>query len=122
MNQLLHDRLAEVAARQETTNYAALELLLELDMRNPDDRRKIGELLGEVSRYEREHGRPLLSSVVWHKDGSTPGHGFYKLGLELGMVGAGEDELAFAIRQLRETWAARSSPQRVAASSNYRET
>ena len=101
----LHDRLTEAAAKSEIVSYSELEDLLKLDMRSPDDRRKIGVWLGEISRWEVARGRPMLSSVVWHKDLSGPGRGFYNLVVELGLVHGGEDELAFATRQLLATQA-----------------
>ncbi len=45
----------------------------------------------------------MLSSIVWYKDMSSPGPGLYKLGIELGVVRGNEDELAFAIRQVKDT-------------------
>ena len=42
-------------------------------------------LLGEVSKFEHRHGRPLLSVLVVHKAGSQdPGKGFYTPARELG--------------------------------------
>lgn len=99
----LHERLAQAAASGELVYYSELEELLKLDMRSPNDRRKVGEALGEISRWEVARGRPMLSSVVWHKDLSGPGRGFYNVGVELGLVRGDEDELAFATRQLIAT-------------------
>lgn len=56
---------------------------LKLDMSVPADRGKIGSILGNISFYEHEAGRPLLSSVVVSKNNKR-GDGFFKLAEELG--------------------------------------
>ena len=104
-NASLYQRLLDAAKGRGIVAYADLEKLLGLDLDNPSDRKRIGELLGEISRYEVREGRPMLSSVVWHKDMSSPGRGFLNLGTELGRVRGGEDELAFATRELNATYA-----------------
>lgn len=50
----------------------------------PADRGKIGEVLGHISRYEHENGRPLISSVVVSRS-MEQGDGFFKLAEELGL-------------------------------------
>lgn len=50
----------------------------------PADRGKIGEILGHISRYEHENGRPLISSVVVSRS-MEQGDGFFKLAEELGL-------------------------------------
>ena len=108
----LYQRLADAAKRQELLAYGDLKKLLGLDMDNPNDRKRIGEMLGEISRYEVLEGRPMLSAVVWHKDMSGPGRGFFNLGTELGRVRGGEDELAFATRELDATYAVWATKER----------
>jgi hypothetical protein len=100
----LYQRLVEAAKARQLVAYSELEGLLGLDMDLPNDRKRVGELLGEISRYEVQEGRPMLSSVVWHKDMSGPGRGFFNLGVELGRVRGSEDELAFATRELNATY------------------
>ncbi len=78
---------------------------LHLHFDSPADRNVIARLLGEISVYEVKHGRPMLSSIVWHKDLSGPGGGLHALGVELGMVRGDEDDLAFATRQVNDTFA-----------------
>jgi hypothetical protein len=103
VNAWLYERLVEAARNRQLLSYSDLGPTLHLDFDNPNDRRRVGELLGEISRFEHSQGRPMLSSIVWHKDFSGPGHGLYNLGVELGVVWGTEDELAFASRQARET-------------------
>jgi hypothetical protein len=105
VNPQLYERLTEAAKRRGLIAYGELEPLLGLNMDNPNDRARIGQLLGGISRHEVRNGRPMLSSVVWHKDMSGPGRGFYNLGTELGRVRGGEDELVFATRELNATYA-----------------
>jgi hypothetical protein len=54
----------------------------------------IGPVLGHVSQYEAEHGRPLLSALAVRSDGRRPGDNFYplarRLARELGREGPGE--------------------------------
>jgi hypothetical protein len=102
----LYGRLIEAAKARELIAYSELEALLGLDMDMPNDRKRIGELLGAVARHEVAAGRPMLSSVVWHKDMTGPGRGFFNLGVELGRVRGGEDERAFAKRELNATYEA----------------
>jgi hypothetical protein len=47
----------------------------------------------------------MLSSIVVLAGGDLPGTGFYKLGRELHLVELGEDDDAFAIRQMKATFA-----------------
>ena len=56
---------------------------LHLDMNIPADRGKIGNILGAISTYEHNQGRPMLSSVVVSKS-FEQGDGFFKLAEELG--------------------------------------
>jgi hypothetical protein len=51
---------------------------------NPYDRKIIGEILGNISYFEYENNRPLLSSLVLRAGDNYEGDGFYKLAEELG--------------------------------------
>lgn len=70
--------LVEVASERGTITYSELaqRLGFQWNHRNPNDRRLIGELLGEVSLQEYVRGRPLLTAVVLRKGGDMPGPGF----------------------------------------------
>jgi len=56
---------------------------LNLNMDEPHHRNLIGEILGNISVFEFNNNRPLLSSLVIGKDNNV-GDGFYKLCEELG--------------------------------------
>lgn len=100
----LRELLIEAARDGQVCNYQPIGELFDLDMENPQHRRRIGEMLGDVSRYEVAQGRPMLSSIVVLAGGDLPGSGFYKLGHELGLVEPGEDDMAFAARQMNATF------------------
>ncbi|MBA3779868.1 MAG: hypothetical protein H0X16_11345 [Chloroflexi bacterium] len=110
VNHAVFERLVQGAREQEPVSYGELGNMLGLAMDYPPHRTEIGQLLGAISRHEVANGRPMLSSVVLHKDQATPGKGFFTLGQELGLVGPDEDELAFSVRQLNETFQLWGSP------------
>lgn len=62
----IREILIDVASKRSTIKYTELchKALLKLDMSIPSHRGKIGTLLGNISTYEHNAGRPLLSSVV----------------------------------------------------------
>lgn len=101
----LYETLVGEARRGEMLYYSQIGPMLRLNFESPADRNRIAYLLGEISRYEHAQGRPFLSSIVWYKDMSSPGPGLHRLGVELGAVRGIEDDLAFAIRQVNETFA-----------------
>jgi len=103
----VYERLIKVARAQETIFYEGVAGLIGLDMENPADRNKLGQILGEISTYEvKEKGRPMLSALVVHKgDDYMPGSGFFNLARELERY-TGPD-YAFFCRELRavhEAW------------------
>jgi hypothetical protein len=105
VNRDLYETLVAAARRGELLFYSQVGPMLRLNFESPGDRNRIGQLLGEIARFEHAEGRPMLSGIVWYKDMSSPGPGLYRLGVELGVVRGTEDELAFAIRQLNDTHA-----------------
>jgi hypothetical protein len=102
VNAWLYGELINAARGRDILSYTDVGTPLRLDFDNPNDRRRIGELLGEISRYEVAHGRPMLSALVWHKDNSGAGEGLFNLGMELGLVRGNETSLDFATRQATE--------------------
>lgn len=51
---------------------------------NPRDRKLIGKILEDISKFEYFNKRPLLSALVIRAGDNFEGDGFYKLGEELG--------------------------------------
>lgn len=71
-------------------------------------------MLGNVSQYEFENGRPMLSVVVVTED-LIPGRGFFKLARELGKQKPDIDDDTFAVRErkdLFEYWKNNEDPDR----------
>ena len=89
MNLEIRDFLIEISrdSRNPTITYQKLSdcCNLGLNMRDhPHDRLKIGELLGEISEFEHNNERPLLSALVIRVSDGEEGDGFYKLAEKLG--------------------------------------
>jgi hypothetical protein len=76
-------------------------------MDDPSHRVKIGEILGDISKEEREAGRPMLSAVVTHKEDERPGTGFFELAQELGLTGSTDSETFFIqeLKRVHDYWA-----------------
>lgn len=81
----VRDILISVASKRSIIIYSDLcqKAALKLDMSIPADRGKIGDILGNISTFEYNSGRPLLSSVVTTVNGEQ-GDGFFKLAEILG--------------------------------------
>jgi hypothetical protein len=76
-------------ARQRTSQPVYYQQLsdacaLKLSMADITHRNEMAVILGDISRYENGHGRPLLSSMVIRSGDHLEGDGFYKLADELG--------------------------------------
>ncbi|MGE0709023.1 MAG: hypothetical protein AB7N76_00010 [Planctomycetota bacterium] len=87
-------RLQDVARQGELIHYGPIADLLDLDMGLQEHRRRIGEILGQVSRAEHAEGRPLLSAVVVLAGTEMPGKGFFTLARELRLL-RGKDDVTF---------------------------
>ena len=82
----IRQKLIELARLRTTWTYSQLneQMLLGLDFSLQIHRDLIGEWLGEVSIHEYNNERPLLSSLITHKNGKREqGDGFYKLCADL---------------------------------------
>jgi hypothetical protein len=62
--------------------------------------RGIGKVLGRISTYEHENGRPLLSSLVVQQASQQAGPGFAALGRQLGFGIPAGGERAFWVSQV----------------------
>lgn len=87
MNYRVREYLIDLCTKGKIISYQELseECKLGLDMSSPGDRSKIAELLGEISTYEHQNKRPLLTAIVIAKRTHTQGDGFFKLGEQLGL-------------------------------------
>lgn len=87
MNEKVRIHLIEIAHKCKTITYQELsdECKLGLIMRESVyARAEIGRILGEISAFEHNNNRPLISSLVISKGDNYQGDGFYKLSEELG--------------------------------------
>jgi len=108
VNQVIYERLKQVARNRDRTTYGEIAPLAGLDMSLQRDRTEIGHILGDISRNEHEQGRPLLSAIVTLKDRRSPGKGFFTLARELGLMKPGQDEEAYwseEVNKVFQTWA-----------------
>lgn len=104
MDQAIYGELVRVARDHRTTTYGQLAPLAQLQLDNPADRRRLGEVLGQISQYEHSQGHPMLSAVVIYVNKGRPGDGFFTLAQELDLYGGSkreEDKLAFWIAELK---------------------
>lgn len=99
---LIREYLIEIAKKNEYTVYSELcdeiwnRCGTKLDMSIPEHRGRIGSMLGHISRYENEEGRPMLSALVITESTGKPGSGFYKLAEDLGLYTDSMDEKEFS--------------------------
>ncbi len=112
LNVPIYEELKRVARHQETTTYSAIAPLASLDMDNPAHRDQMRQLLGKISTYEHQHGRPLLTAIVVYKQENHPGPGFFDLARHLGLLLIGKDEVAFfchEVARVHNEWTKRET-------------
>ena len=111
MYERIYEALQRVAREQRITTYKDIAPLAGLDMRRPNDRKKLTAILGAIAVFEHQQGRPLLPVVVVSREDNRPGKGFFTLARELGLL-EGDDEateLAFfcqEVAKVHATWRA----------------
>ena len=77
--------MVDTAGRKETITYDELTGMIDLDYPLGSSReREMGRLLDEISRFEHDHERPMLTAVVVSKEDGKPNSGFFKIAAELG--------------------------------------
>jgi hypothetical protein len=109
INLQIYERLKEVASNGDLITYGEIAPLANLNMDDPDDRNKMSEILGDISRYEHKQGRPMLSAVVVLAGISYPGEGFFNLARELGLHHGKKEleDLDFFVQEVKrvhESW------------------
>ena len=97
----MYERLVKAARAGEFVHYGELAKMLGIDMDDPYFGARVGRVLGRISEDEVAAGRPMISAIVVSKDTMLPGHGFFNLGQELRQTLPGEDEIGFAVRQIK---------------------
>jgi len=106
LHRAIYEQLKRVAKRQQMTTYSDIAPLAGLDMDSPADREEMRKILGKISTYEHQSGRPMLTAVVVRKDNNIPGEGFFELARHLGLLSGGDDELAFFCHEVSRVHAA----------------
>jgi len=87
-------KLINVARNQKKINYIDVANIMGLSPGEPMGnhwQKETGQILGEISDYEYNHDRPMLSAVVVRKKNGEPGPGFSKLAVVLGKKSANSD-------------------------------
>ena len=100
-HQAVYERLVKAARARDFVHYGELAKMLGIDMDNPHFGALVGKVLGQISEDEVAAGRPMISAIVVSRDTMLPGYGFFTLGQQLRQTKPGEDDLAFAVRQIR---------------------
>ena len=107
--------LVNTARRQDVIHYGPVADMLGIVAVRLDHCPELSGALDEISTFEHEHGRPLLSVVVVHKaEGQhevamQPGAGFFKMARRNGVQPPDMDDEAFFIAELKRAhdyWAA----------------
>lgn len=107
MNTAVREQLAQAARAGQFVFVGELADALGLDLDDRVHELELVRALDEIDRAELAEGRPMLSAIVVRPEDHLPGPELALLGRELGLLHDGEDEAAFAERQIRlvhETW------------------
>lgn len=108
--------LIDVARRKSIINYGRLVKRAGLESKydfakNPHQRIEFGGVLGDISEYEFDNDRPLLSCVVVGTETNMPGGGFFDLvtdltGKEFANWEAKEEFAMKELNRIYDYWAA----------------
>lgn len=100
----LRERLIEAARHRGFVYYKEVAQRLDIVSDRLDHSREMANALDEISIYEHENGRPLLSVVVVHQDDKRPGQGFFKMAKHTGVQEPATDNDAFYVHELTRAW------------------
>jgi len=113
----LREMLIDVARRGDIIHYRPVADLLGIQAERLDHCTELAQALDDISTYEHENDRPLLSAVVVRKPGEDvdmrPGDGFFKMAKRNGVQKPDEDDEAFFAAQLRRAhdyWKSHAPP------------
>ncbi len=108
MNQEIRQFLIDQCVKGESIYYEVIGQRLRLNLSIESDRHILSSTLGEISAFEHENNRPLISSIVIYKQKNDHGHGFYNLCEELGIGKASKLEKEFygftQIEECKKFW------------------
>jgi hypothetical protein len=109
MHEQIYKFLADVARRRDCTTYTEIARMAGFDVTQAVDHAKLDAILAEISTFEHQHDRPLLSAVVLCDDADKTHLGFFTLARQLGLNH--DDDVEFFIQELRRVhkyWSAAS--------------
>jgi len=112
LNQEIYAVLKDTARRKGVITYSEIAPLANLDMSNVDHREEMGKILGIISTYEHQQGRPMLSAIVVHREDNMPGKGFFQLAETLGLLKARQDKIGFwckEVARVHNSWGSEAS-------------
>jgi len=120
MNKELRLKLIERAKKKRTMTYATAAKIIGLgDLSDGGARRILSRTLGEISEYEHENGRPLLSAIAIYSNTAATGSsltdihggGFYSIAESLGLGSKSTLEKAgYGIQAMNEAFDFWSNP------------
>lgn len=85
MNQEIRKFLIDQCVKGEPIYYEVIGKMLNINLALDSDRHFLSKTLAEISTFEYENSRPLISSIAIYKLKNDHGFGFYKLCQELGI-------------------------------------
>jgi hypothetical protein len=99
-----------IRGRKESIYYSVLAsrigLISSVDAFEIDLQTQLAHLIGIVSHFEKENGRPMLSAIVVNKESKMPGGGFFGWAkqLELQKKESNREFWINQIKELRKCW------------------
>jgi hypothetical protein len=102
---LVYNELITAAKYRGTVTYQEIAQIMGLPLSGNHMSREVGWILGEISAYELENGRPMLSAIAVGVNGK-PGQGYFEWARKLGRLTT-EDEWAFwesECKAVYDTW------------------
>lgn len=102
---LVYSELIIAARYRGTVTYQEIAKMMGLPLTGNYMSAMIGQILGEISMDEVEHGRPMLSAIAVGVKGLA-GDGFYKLARELAKLTTQSDDEFWAAEKkaVYDTW------------------
>jgi len=102
--ELVYDRLIELAYAGKTISYNDLATTAGLDAEKAEDRAELVHILSDIGYSENAAGRPLLTAVVVRPEIRYPGTGFFIQARELGF-NTFEDDRSYYEYELKKVYA-----------------
>ncbi|HUS44588.1 MAG TPA: hypothetical protein VM219_00930 [Phycisphaerae bacterium] len=100
----VRESLIAAATRRSLVHYRQVAEMLGIESDRLDHSHELAAALDEISTFEYEHDRPLLSVIVVHQGDKHPGGGFFKMAKRNGVQKPGQDDETFFITELKRAW------------------